>query len=869
MSERRVTNKIPKNIIPTTQAISTMKKALLFCISCLLAIQASAMPARPGTFTVRQSDGTVLTLQMVGDEHFHYFLDVNSGRRMQLADNGDYTVIPEQEFVRRQAAAKERLSMTNALRMERMAKFQSAAGISMNPAELFDRGPHKTVGKFNNHLNGQKKGLVILVNFADLEHTLDDPQMEWDAAFNEVGYTKNDHVGSVHDYFYDQSYGCFDLEFDVVGPVTVSKAMKYYGQNNSYGSDAHAAEMVAEACKLVNNYVNFKDYDWDGDGEVDQVYVIYAGYGESSGAPAETIWPHEYWLEYGYGQKLSLDGVYVNTYACSCELRGNGRESKPVMTGIGTACHEFSHCIGFPDFYDVDYGGVFGMDEWDVLGNGGYNGPSFNCEVPVGYTAYERWMAGWLEPTELTEGCNVENMPTIFDKPVAYLLRNKNKGTIARPIDEYFLLENRQNQKWYTYPKGSHGLLNVHVNYSNASWMQNQVNTDASQPRMSIVPAGKTFGTYDAKYKNWYPTEEEYRSMLFPGSRKVTEWTDESHYNCGAKLYNRNTNGTYTLGIPITEIVEDTQKGTISFVVKGGPDLGYRWNVSFETGSAENTLGDWKQKDNGESIVLPEVKSAVPGWRFFGWSKTPVAATHERPADLLLAGTKFKPTADVTLYAVYGVGNDGPLVDEYLYTETFEEGQNYLLLSKNASSSTAVVAVNSDALTLGTATKNSEGMEVSVDFEATPAVCASPASSIIWTLRSDGDNYMFVNGAGKYLSITSGGLSISDTPCYVYWDNSYGLYGKITSGGSYYIHTSSGKFSVSATKQKGSRVYLYAMSDFSNKVVTYTTSPLPLEGIHDVLVGTPAPSALYDLQGRRANATGKGIFIQGGRKVIR
>lgn len=827
------------------------------------------MPARPGTFTVRQSDGTVLTLRMVGDEHFHYFLDVNSGRRMQLTDNGDYTVIPEQEFVRKQAAAKQRLSMTNALRMERMAKFQQAAGISMDPTTIADRGQHKVVGKFNNHLNGQKKGLVILVNFADLDHSLDDPQKEWYDAFNEVGYTKNDHVGSVHDYFYDQSYGSFDLEFDVVGPVTVSKAMKYYGQNNSYGSDAHAAEMVAEACKLVNSAVNFKDYDWDGDGEVDQVYVIYAGYGESSGAPAETIWPHEYWLEYGYGQKLTLDGVIVNTYACSCELRGSGRESRTVMTGIGTACHEFSHCIGFPDFYDVDYGGVFGMDEWDVLGNGGYNGPTTNCEVPVGYTAYERWMAGWLEPVELTDGCYVEDMPTIFDKPVAYILRNKNKGTIARSIDEYFLLENRQNQKWYSYPKGTHGLLNVHVDYSSASWSQNAVNTDASHPRMSIVPAGKTFGTYDSRYKNWYPTEEEYRSMLFPGSRKVYEWTDESHFNCGGKLFNRNTNGTYMLGIPITEIVENTEKGTLSFAVKGGPDLGYRWNVSFETGSAENAVSTWKQKENGEAIVLPDVQSAVPGWRFFGWSTSPVSATHDRPSNLLLAGTKYRPTADVTLYAVYGVGNDGPLVDEYLYTENFEDGQNYLLLSKNATSSTDVVAVNSEALTLGTAIKNCDGLKVDVDFEANPAVCVSPASSIIWTLRYDGDNYMFVNGAGQYLAITNSGLSLSDTPYYVFWDNTYGLYGKGGSSGSYYIHTSSGKFSVSSTKQKSSRVFLYALSDFSNKIVTYTTSPYSLEGIHDVLAAPSASPALYDLQGRRANAATKGIFIQGGRKVIR
>ncbi|MDO4211399.1 MAG: M6 family metalloprotease domain-containing protein [Bacteroidales bacterium] len=836
-----------------------MKKTFAFLLSCMLATAASAMPARPGTFTVTQSDGTVLTLRLVGDEHFHYFLDVNTGAKMLQAANGDYTVMPETEFVRRQAAAKTRLMEANATRMARMERYQQQGTLTNTT-----RGSR--VGTFNGQLSGQKKGLVILANFADLDHALDDPQLAWDRAFNEVGYSENGHVGSVHDYFYDQSYGMFDLEFDVVGPVTVSKKMSYYGQNNSYGSDAHAAEMVAEACKLVNNQVDFKDYDWDGDGEVDQVYVIYAGYGESNGAPAETIWPHEYWLEYGYGSKLYLDGVYINTYACSCELRGNGR-GFVVQNGIGTACHEFSHCIGYPDFYDVDYGGCFGMDEWDVMGSGGYNGPSGACEVPAGFTAYERWMGGWLEPIEFTEGTEVKDMPCLLDEPVAYIMQSKAKGTMAKPVNEYFLLENRQNKKWFSYPSGAHGMLVTHVDYNKSAWASNTVNTVANTQRMTIIPAGKTFGSYNSSYKSWYPTAEEYRSMLFPGTKKVTELTNESHYDVGGKLHNRNTDGTYNMNIPLTEITE--KDGMLSFLVMGGIDFGYRWEVGFDAGNGTTTLENWKQQKNSESVVLPEAKAQFEGWRFFGWSKTPVENVKTRPADLLPAGTIYTPDADVKLYAIYGVGHDGPLVDEYVLTDNVEKGEKYMLVSKNAESTVDIIAISVNALTAGSTVKAPVGTVVEVDFDRVNPTITAPTADLLWEVASvDEENFTLKNGS-NYLGVVSGGFSLNDVPANLSWDVTYGLYGLSPTGSRYYVHNSSGKFSVSTTKTKGSRVYLYGLTDFSDQDVTYTSYPLDLtEGI----AGITAPSVssvIYDLQGRLSNGTNHGVFIQGGRKVIR
>lgn len=104
-------------------------------------------------------------------------------------------------------------------------------------------------------------------------------------------------TGSARDYFIDQSSGVFTPEFDVVGPIKLSHNMNYYGANNHAGQDAHPAKMIKEACELAAGdfNVDFSKYDYDNDGFVDFVYVIYASYAESYGASSNTIWPHTAW----------------------------------------------------------------------------------------------------------------------------------------------------------------------------------------------------------------------------------------------------------------------------------------------------------------------------------------------------------------------------------------------------------------------------------------------------------------------------------------------------------------------------------------------------------------------------------------------
>ena len=369
------------------------KKLSLFSISCLIALfvcvaSAMAVPAKRGlTKELTLTDGTRVTATLVGDEHGHFWLAAD-GTAYQAVDGADVYASVDRQQVIQKANAKRAAS--NARRMRRMAP--------------------RRVGEVGG-ITGQKKGLIILVNFSDESFQSSNNNALYQRIANEVNFSYGDFKGSMRDYFYAQSEGQFELTFDVVGPVPVSKNQSYYGANDSDGNDKYPATMVIEALKKADSQVNYADYDWDGDGEVEQVYVVYAGKGEADGGASTTIWPHEWELSsaayYGDGGGAqTLDGVKIDTYACGGELNGETGS----IAGIGTMCHEFSHCLGYPDFYDTDYSGGQGMGYWDLMDGGSYNGDGYQ---PAGYTSYERWVAGWKTPTELTSTTQIDNMKAL------------------------------------------------------------------------------------------------------------------------------------------------------------------------------------------------------------------------------------------------------------------------------------------------------------------------------------------------------------------------------------------------------------------------------------------------------------------------
>lgn len=498
----------------------TMKTKTLLAVAAILlsTLTAQAVPAKPVKKTVRQTDGSLIELTLRGDEHYSFYTDEN-GRCYQLTSSEQLLSLSVDEVTETWTARKQS-NLAKAARRVNATRAPWQAGT-----------PGTTTGKH--------RGLVLLIEFQDVKFHSKDPKATFNDFFNKEGYSEYGMSGSVRDYFKKQSYGQLEIDFDIVGPYTANASMAYYGGNTDKQKDANVGELILEAIDHAAKDADFSNYDWDNDGWVDQIFIIYAGYAEAQGASAETIWPHESSIAH---YERAYNGKKVGIYGCASELKGNGRSATPQLDGIGTACHEFSHCLGLPDMYDTSAAGSnFGMGYWDVMCNGGYNGDS--C-TPAGYTSYERWFSGWMTPTELKDMTEVKGMKPIATTPEAYVLYND-----ANP-NEYYLLENRQPVDFDAALSG-HGLLVLHVDYNSTAWIGNTVNNTAGHERMTIIPAN---GSLALAPMSGHP---------YPGTTGNTMLTD--YTTPAATLYNENTDGEKLLHKAIDNITE-SEDGLISFV---------------------------------------------------------------------------------------------------------------------------------------------------------------------------------------------------------------------------------------------------------------------------------------------------------------
>lgn len=485
-----------------------IKKTIVTGIVALMSLAAMALPAKRGlTNTITLNDGTKVEVSLVGDEFMHYWQDAYGNK---YVPTGEANV-----FKLADASAVSNLTTRALARKAHVTARRSARLKSNNSTDVF---------------KGKKKGLVILVEFTDVKFKNSDSQTLFNRISNEEGYNEGYFQGSVKDYFLAQSRGQFELDFDVVGPVKLAHNMKYYGGNDSNGYDLHPEEMIVEACKGIDSKVDFSKYDWDGDGEVDQVYVIYAGYGEADSGKENTIWPHEWQLS-GASQSMILDGVKVDTYACSPELNGAGE-----IGGIGTMCHEFSHCMGIPDMYDTGYSGNFGMGPFDLMGYGAYNEDGYK---PCGYTAYERMISGWIDPIEVRKGTelSVTGMKALTEGGEAYKLINSGNE------DEYFLVENRQFSGWdESLPQS--GVLITHVDFDQTVWDYNMVNTTGTNSDLHFANSHQRMTIFHADNDD----DSKYYSKTQQGYTKTTYLGDPYPYKGNDSLTNlsRPSNAVYT-----------------------------------------------------------------------------------------------------------------------------------------------------------------------------------------------------------------------------------------------------------------------------------------------------------------------------------
>lgn len=581
-----------------------MKKVFItLCASAFLGVSSLfALPARSIPETVTQPDGTVVTVRVVGDEFYHYQMTADGIPVVRGAD-GFYRyaeLTPDGTVVAGQVIARDAHLRTasDKVYLEQLATRQVSQGmVAQRQLKRQQKLRSVTRRAMQATTGDDVHGLVLLVEFSDQKFNAANTLEDFKEMMNKEGYNYQGAIGSARDYFIAQSGGQFRPTFDVVGPITLDKTMAYYGGNDKYtGNDSRPEDMVIDACRKVESMVDFSIYDRDNDGFVDLVYVIYAGYGESAndnaGSLDDTIWPHAWYIYQGAGKEVSVDGKLLDAYACSAELQGN---TGTYRDGIGSFCHEYSHTLGLPDFYDTG-GSNYGMSTWSLMDYGCYNGPDMNGDghsdgsVPVGYTAYEREFCGWLTIEELTSPATV-SLENLADSKKAYKIVSSDKN-------QYFTLENRQQTGWDTYMASS-GLMILKVDYDQKIWDNNIVNCEPTRQRMTIMPADNHRSFYDET------------GDLYPYNNN-NSFTDQS-----APASKTNTG--LSLGKPVTNITQ--ANGVITFDFMGGSAIdapvaneatgitatGFTANWSPVEGAVSYTLYvDRRQPSAGGEILLSE-----------------------------------------------------------------------------------------------------------------------------------------------------------------------------------------------------------------------------------------------------------------------
>lgn len=365
----------------------------IFLIAILFVVtwaETMAVPAKPGLNTLTMSDGTTLNVQMLGDE-WNHGLATADRLTIALGDDGffyyvvsgEITDVRAHDVANRSAsellfvnANRDQMTMT-ALKEAKADKMRAVRprGISLKETQI----PN----------NGSPRVPIILVQYTDksMSHT---------KAQFEAHYKTN--AKSVFNYFKDQSNGLYTPQFDIYGIYTLPSSRATYGENNNRGIDKGVATMVADAINKAGNDIDWSLYDNDGNGEADVCIVVYAGVGESQASRTlpESIWPCQWSLSDAVGYSgdgpgaVERNGVIIDLFAVFNELDGSD-DNGTTLDGIGTFCHEFSHCLGLPDFYDTTNRGYFGMSRWSLMAQGCYND---NGNTPIGYSAYEKNFMG-------------------------------------------------------------------------------------------------------------------------------------------------------------------------------------------------------------------------------------------------------------------------------------------------------------------------------------------------------------------------------------------------------------------------------------------------------------------------------------------
>ena len=441
-----------------------MKKLFMSFVMIVLAVHMLyGKPVNPNPFVYTQPDGTKLTLHYRGDEYGTWVESSNNDVVLKNSKGYfEYATIVNNEVVSSGVRVKtnangalaapstiaSKASISNLISNQResiMMKWDSLQQFENSQMAMQTNVMRAKAQKTPLSLVPKPKVLCILMGFKDKPFTKS--REDFRRIWQEKGYNVDGSQGSVRDFYNENSYGIIeDIDVTVVGPYKSQFNYSYYKRKNEALENTMAPEFVREAInKAIQGGIKLRDFDANGDGEVDAVHVVFAGYETCPDDRSLGIfWSHQ-------GFSLVPQGAYrTGKYLLTPELYGYEGNK---IADIGTICHEFGHVLGAPDYYDTNdknTGGYYpGTGEWDVMGTGLYNwngkgDKEGNC--PAHHNPFTKiYIYGWISPTELI---TQKRIISPIDKDKLYTLKpiNSTKDVYVMPTgtsDEFFLFENK------------------------------------------------------------------------------------------------------------------------------------------------------------------------------------------------------------------------------------------------------------------------------------------------------------------------------------------------------------------------------------------------------------------------------------------
>ncbi|MBD3348380.1 MAG: M6 family metalloprotease domain-containing protein [Candidatus Eisenbacteria bacterium] len=419
----------------------------LALLLCAAALPASAAPLFGDEVTIREPDGSTVTLRVWGDEFYAvgetvdgYTVtrDESSGLLCyaRLSGDGRSLVSTGVPATRPDPPA----GLEKHIRVSRDAARARALAVRADMARRAHEGPlAPPLRDGTRPTTGEVLGIVLLVDFSDDPATI--PTGDVDDFCNLVGYSANGNNGSVRDYFYEVSDEALDYTNYVPTYYHRASKTKAYYTDPSAPYGERARELIVEALTAMDDAgFDFVPYA-NGDGVIDAVNCFYAGGIWNNWA--EGLWPHSWTVNW------SADGVSTGHYQIT--------DMGSALT-LSTFCHENGHMLmNWPDLYDYD-GDSSGVGRFCIMCNAG------SSTNPVEPCAYLKARANWADVRILSASQSGVAVPA--DTNVVYKARRPGHS------NEYFLIENRQEvDRDVAMPDNGLAIWHVDTNGSN-DWNQ-------------------------------------------------------------------------------------------------------------------------------------------------------------------------------------------------------------------------------------------------------------------------------------------------------------------------------------------------------------------------------------------------------------